>query len=56
MLQHPEERQITKSKKKSHPWVCHYCRRKGHIRSFCFKLYGYTNQVDHKSPGVEAKV
>jgi len=50
MLQHPEEHQIVKKIKKSHPWVCHYCGRKGHIRPFCFKLYGYPNQFDHKSP------
>jgi len=48
MLQHQAEYQITKEKKKSRPWICQYCGRKGHIRSFCFKLYGYPNQVDHK--------
>jgi hypothetical protein len=22
-------------------WVCHHCGKKGHIRPFCYKLYGY---------------
>jgi len=50
MLRYQEEHQIVRRINKSHPWVCHYCGRKGHIRPFCFKLYGYLNQVDHKSP------
>ncbi|KAK2423598.1 cysteine-rich RECEPTOR kinase [Trifolium repens] len=25
----------------SRKWVCHHCGMKGHIRPFCFKLYGY---------------
>ncbi|MCI35694.1 gag-protease polyprotein, partial [Trifolium medium] len=41
MFQHPERHQGTKMKGKSQPWICHYCGRKGRIRSFCFKLYGY---------------
>jgi len=48
MWQHQAKHQITKEKKKSCPWVCHYCGRMGHIRPFCFKLYGYPNQGDHK--------
>jgi len=44
------EHQIVKSIKKSHPWVCHHCGRKGHVRPFCFELYGYPNQAEHESP------
>ncbi|WJX62247.1 hypothetical protein P8452_47261 [Trifolium repens] len=25
-------------------WVCHHCGKRGHIRPFCYKLYGYPNQ------------
>jgi hypothetical protein len=53
MLQHPEEHQSSKSKKISRPWVCHYCRRKGHIRPFCFKLYGYPKRSQQKPPEPE---
>jgi len=35
--------------KKTCSWVCHHCKRKGHIRPFCFKLHGYPNQSGHKS-------
>jgi len=27
------------------PWKCHYCGRNGHIRPYCFELYGYPKQV-----------
>ncbi|KAK2401972.1 putative mitochondrial protein [Trifolium repens] len=26
---------------RSRKWVCHHCGKKGHIRPFCYKLYGY---------------
>ena len=55
MLQHPEEHQISRSKKKSHLWVCHYCKRKGHIRPLCFKLYGYLNQFLHETTEPEVR-
>ena len=29
-------------------WVCHYCGRKGHIRPFCYRLYG-RNVRQHRS-------
>jgi len=54
MLQHPNEHH-SNSKKISRPWVCHYCGRKGHIRPFCFKLYGYPNQSQQKLPERELK-
>ncbi|GAU33559.1 hypothetical protein TSUD_143510 [Trifolium subterraneum] len=44
MLQHPKQHHGVRYKTKSHPWVCHYCGRKGHIRPFCYKLYGYPNR------------
>jgi hypothetical protein len=37
MFKHSEEHQ---TKKKSKVWVCDYCREKGHIRPYCFKLQG----------------
>ncbi|GAU45850.1 hypothetical protein TSUD_371460 [Trifolium subterraneum] len=44
MLEHPKQHHGFRYKTKSHPWVCHYCGRKGHIRPFCYKLYGYPNR------------
>ncbi|MCI15503.1 gag-pol polyprotein, partial [Trifolium medium] len=44
MFPHPKQHQGTKSKAKPLPWVCHYYSRKGHIRHFRFKLYGYPNR------------
>ena len=55
MLQHSEEHQTSKGKKKYHPWVCHYCQRKGHIRPFFFKIYGYPNQSLHISSEPKVK-
>jgi len=36
-------------KKTTRPWTCHYCKRKGHIRPFRYKLYGYPEHHGHKS-------
>jgi len=47
MLKHSQGHQ--NSKKRSRPWTCHYCKRKGHIRPYCYKLYGYPEHHDHKS-------
>jgi len=41
MSQHPKEHQSSKSKGISRPLRCHNCGRCGHIRSYCYKLYGY---------------
>src|ERR1044072_3162941 len=38
--QHQDQRNM---KKKFQRWRCHYCGRFGHIKPFCFKLYGYPN-------------
>jgi hypothetical protein len=35
--------------------VCHHCKRKGHIRPFCFKLYGYPDQSGRKYQGSKKK-
>jgi hypothetical protein len=48
MLQHPEEHQGSEIKGIYHPWVCHYCGRNGHIKPYCFKLYGYQNRFQQK--------
>src|ERR1044072_8266434 len=34
-------------KGKNTPWKCHYCGRYGHIRPYCFKLYGYPQTQIH---------
>ncbi|PNX91973.1 gag-protease polyprotein [Trifolium pratense] len=54
MLPHPKRHQGTKSKGKSKPWICHYCGKKGHIKPFCFKLYGYPQP--HVQPKVSSKI
>ena len=42
MSQHPVRHlnPQPRNKKKS-PWICHHCGRSGHIRPYCYKLYGY---------------
>ena len=35
-------------KRRTRPWICHHCKRKGHIRPFCYKLYGYPCKFNHK--------
>jgi len=36
------------AKKTTRPWICYHCKRKGHIRPFCYKLYGYPSKFNHK--------
>ena len=45
MLKHSKEHQ---TKKKSDSWVCDRCKRKGHIRPYCFKLHGESKQFQQK--------
>ncbi|MCH86967.1 gag-protease polyprotein [Trifolium medium] len=49
MTHHLPTHQDTETRKKpktrSRPWICHYYGRKGHIRPFCFKLYGYPKRA-----------
>jgi len=42
-LQYPEEHQSSKVEKTSP-----YCKKKGHIRPFCYKLYGFPQQHHQK--------
>jgi len=47
MLKHSQGHQ--NGKKTTRPWICHYCKRKGHISPICYKLYGYPEFYEHKS-------
>jgi len=53
MLKHSQGHQ--NGKKTTRPWICHHCKRKGHIRHFCYKLYCYPKQSEHKSSEPEAR-
>ncbi|GAU44433.1 hypothetical protein TSUD_100800 [Trifolium subterraneum] len=44
MFQHPKRHQKTQMNR-SRSWICHHCGKKGHIRPFCYKLYGYPNTL-----------
>ncbi|CAJ2673932.1 unnamed protein product [Trifolium pratense] len=50
MLQHHKQHPLSKNKRKHHSWICHYCGRKGHIRPFCYKLFGYPNRHHQPKP------
>ncbi|WJX56911.1 hypothetical protein P8452_42524 [Trifolium repens] len=41
MLPHPTPHQKPVNKRKFTSLKCHYCGKYGHIKSFCYKLYGY---------------
>jgi len=49
MLQHPKEHQIPSVRKVSSTRICHFCKKKGHIRPFCYKLYGFPQQLHQKA-------
>ncbi|MCH95552.1 gag-pol polyprotein, partial [Trifolium medium] len=53
MFQHPKRHQGTKTKTKPQPWICHYYGRKGNIRPFCFKLYGFIAHTSFKASSRE---
>jgi len=55
MLQYSGTYHSSMNKKVTRPWICHHCNKKGHIRPFCFKLYGYPNQSGHKSRNPKKK-
>ncbi|KAK2355658.1 gag-protease polyprotein [Trifolium repens] len=40
----PFVHQRPKNQRRYRRWVCHHCGKRGHIRPFCYKLYGYPNQ------------
>ena len=44
MLEHSQEHQYSKTKKKPYYWVCDHYKGKGHIRPYCFKLHGEPSQ------------
>ncbi|KAK2364020.1 putative mitochondrial protein [Trifolium repens] len=45
--QRPFAHQRPNNQRRYRRWVCHHCGKRGHIRPFCYKLYGYPNQ-EHK--------
>ena len=49
MLQHTKEHQVPKVRKVSPTRICHFPKKKGHIRSFCYKLYGFPQQLHQKA-------
>ncbi|MCI13916.1 gag-pol polyprotein, partial [Trifolium medium] len=48
MSRHPTRHRETQSKPVL--WKCHYCGRNGHIRPFCYKLYGYPRRPNMTRP------
>ncbi|KAK2430042.1 hypothetical protein QL285_028420 [Trifolium repens] len=49
----PHVHQRPKSQRRYRRWVCHHCGKKGHIRPFCFKLYGYPERNQQAKPAPE---
>ncbi|KAK2437534.1 hypothetical protein QL285_022413 [Trifolium repens] len=49
----PHVHQRPKSQRRYRRWVCHHCGKKGHIRPFCFKLYGYPERYQQAKPAPE---
>ncbi|KAK2382273.1 hypothetical protein QL285_069821 [Trifolium repens] len=49
----PHVHQRPKSKRRYRRWVCHHCGKKGHIRPFCSKLYGYPERYQQAKPAPE---
>jgi hypothetical protein len=49
MFQHPKRHQNTQTNR-SRSWICHHCGKKGHIRPFCYKLYGYPKHFREFTP------
>src|SRR3954464_5774863 len=47
VTQHHEKGEM---KRKFQRWRCHYCGRFGHIKPFCFRLYGYPDQAPSYKP------
>ncbi|PNX63255.1 gag-protease polyprotein, partial [Trifolium pratense] len=47
---HSKQHQGNRSRGRTHHWVCHYCGRRGHIRPFCYKLYGYPERKSQPRP------
>src|SRR3954468_9997438 len=47
VTQHHEKGEM---RRKFQRWRCHYCGRFGHIKPFCFRLYGYPDQAPTYKP------
>ncbi|KAK2423987.1 putative mitochondrial protein [Trifolium repens] len=45
----PHVHQRPKSQRRYRRWVCHHCGEKGHIRPYCFKLFGYPKWYHHNT-------
>ncbi|XP_058751635.1 uncharacterized protein LOC131624732, partial [Vicia villosa] len=45
MSRHHEMRNWNQTKKKFQKWRCHYCGRFGHLKPFCYKLFGHPYQI-----------
>jgi len=55
MSQHPVRHLNPQPRnKKKPPWIFHNCGRDGHIRPYCYKLYGYPQP--HDQPKVSGKI
>src|SRR4051812_48045781 len=50
MSQHQGNRRRRNSKKKFQKWRCHHCGRFGHIKPFCFRLFGYLDHIHYDKP------
>jgi hypothetical protein len=48
MLQHTKKHHVSKVEKVSLSRTCHFCKKKGHIRPFCYRLFGLPQQVQQK--------
>ncbi|CAJ2665853.1 unnamed protein product [Trifolium pratense] len=40
---------IPRPRSRYHSWRCHHCGKKGHIRPYCYKLYGYPSEAPQES-------
>ncbi|KAK2457508.1 putative mitochondrial protein [Trifolium repens] len=49
MLKRPVQHHGSSSNRRPRRWVCHHCGKRGHIRPYCFKLYGYPQWYHHNT-------
>jgi len=56
MLQHPKEHQVPRVRKVSSTRICHFCKKKGHIRPLWYKLYGFPQQLHQKAQKIQENV
>jgi polyhydroxyalkanoate synthesis regulator phasin len=55
-MQHPKSHShARRHRRRPRSWVCHHCGRKGHIRPYCFKLYGYPKWFHQPEHGPEVQ-